>query len=198
MSNPDLRTSGEIRPLNDLTEKAMDARPELKALQARVSAGQSGVSLAKSGWYPQVYLTGDVYYDNPNQRLLPAQDIFYGTWDIGIALSIPAGIWRMAEHKSNEAEAQLSETEGMLGQMKDGITLELAQDYLNVSQSKRRIAVAQQGVDQAEENYRVTNDKFKAGLVPNTDVIDAQLAELQAKTNYTQTQVDYVIAQALA
>jgi outer membrane protein TolC len=181
---------------DDLIKKATENRSEVKAMESRVSAGQSGVTLAKSGWYPQIYLTGDYYYDRPNQRLVPTQDKFYDTWDVGVALSMPLWNWRTAEFRTTEAETQVAALQDALGQLKDGISLEVAQNYLNFAQAKQRISVAEQTVKQAEENNRVTNDEYKQGLVPNTDVIDAETALLQSKMNYTQTLVDYELAQA--
>ena len=58
------------------------------------------------------------------------------------------------------------------------------------------MTVAGQNVTQAEENYRVTNDKFKNGLALNSDLLDAEVALLQAKTDYIQSIVDYELAQA--
>ena len=80
--------------------------------------------------------------------------------------------------------------------LKDGIALEVTQNYLNQQQSVERIAVARQGVQQAEENYRITDEKFKKGLSLNSDLLDAEVALLQARINVTQSLVDYELAEA--
>jgi outer membrane protein TolC len=80
--------------------------------------------------------------------------------------------------------------------MQDGITLEITQNFLNLNQAKERTAVAKQGVKQAEENHRVTNNRFKEGLAQNSDLLDAEVALLQARTNYTQAVVDFELAEA--
>ncbi len=80
--------------------------------------------------------------------------------------------------------------------IKDGVTLEVTQNYLNLKKSEERMTVSEQNVGQAEENYRVTDDKFKNGLALNSDLLDAEVALLQAKTNYIQSIVDYELAQA--
>jgi outer membrane protein TolC len=78
----------------------------------------------------------------------------------------------------------------------DGVTLEVTQSYLGVNQSKERTKVAEQGVKQAEENYRVTDDKFKKGLTPNSELLDAEVALLQSRLNLTQSLVDYELSMA--
>jgi outer membrane protein TolC len=104
--------------------------------------------------------------------------------------------WGTTVHQTDEAKAQLSQAEDGLAQLKDGVTLDVTRNYLNLLRAKERIAVAGQGVTQAEENYRVTNAKFKQGLSLNTDLLDAEVALLQSKTNYTQSLVDYELAEA--
>jgi len=74
--------------------------------------------------------------------------------------------------------------------------LEVTQSFLNLHQAKERTLVADQGVKQAEENYRVTNKRFREGLVQTSDLLDAEVALLQARTNYTQARVDFELADA--
>ena len=54
--------------------------------------------------------------------------------------------------------------------LKDGITLEVTQNYLNLLKAKERVLASNQSVHQAEENYRVTNETFKNGLALNSDL----------------------------
>jgi outer membrane protein TolC len=186
----------EFADLALLLQKALENRPEVKAMEYRVKANEAGVTLARSGQLPQVFLTGNYAYARPNPRLLPAQDRFKSTWDVGISVSLDVWNWRTTVHQTNQARAQLSQAQDALGQLKDGMRLEVTQNYLNLLEAKERIAVAEQGIRQAEENHRVTDEKFKAGVALNSDLLDAEIALLQAKTNYTQTLVDYELAQA--
>ncbi len=182
--------------INKLTELAIQSRPELKGMQFRVQASEAAVTLAKSGWYPQVYLTGNYYYARPNQRIFPTLDQFRDTWDLGISLSWDVWNWGTTVHQTDQAQALLSQTQDALGQLRDAVALEVTQNYLNAGQAKERIGVSEQAVHQAEENYRVTNEKFKLGLVLNSDMLDAEASLLQAKWNHIQALVDYELATA--
>jgi outer membrane protein len=51
-------------------------------------------------------------------------------------------------------------------------------------------------VQQASENYRMTAEKFKSGLMTSTELIDAQVSLLQAKLQLTQALVDHELAEA--
>lgn len=185
-----------FEPLPDLIRTAQSRRPELHSMQFRVQAGDAAVSIAQSGWWPQVYLVGNYISARPNQRVFPAQDIFKDTWDVGVAVSLDLWNWGATLRQTDQAKAQLEQVRDGLGQLQDAITLEVTRDYLNLRRGEERILVAEQGVKQAEENYRVTSAKFKQGLALNSDLLDAEVALLQAKMNYTQAVADYELAES--
>jgi len=182
--------------LQEIVRRAIDNRPEMKSMRLRTEASEAGVSLAKSGWFPQIYLSGNYYYARPNQRIVPTQDVFKETWDLNVSASFDLWNWGTTVHQTQQAKAQLEQARDALGQLKDAITLEVTQSYLNVEQARERIGVSAQAVRQAEENYRITKEKFKLGLVLNSDMLDAEVALLQAKTNHTQALVDQAVALA--
>ncbi len=186
----------EIDELSKLVEEAVQRRPELKAADSRIKASEAGVTMAKSSWYPQVSLVANYYYSKPNQRIMPTKNEFIDTWDAGINLSFNIWDWLTTSRQTEQAESQLAQAVDGLGMMKDGITLEVTQNYLNLSQAKRKIEIARLTVDQATENMRVTSDKFKNGMALSSDIIDAETALISAKTIYTNSIVDYELAKA--
>lgn len=186
----------EFPELDRLLATAFTERPDVQSMQWRVKAAESGITAARSGWMPQLYLVGNYYYSRPNPRIFPAQDIFKDSWDIGVNLQFD--IWNnlTTVHQTDEAKAQYAQTEDSYAMLKDGITLEVTQSYLNFSQAKKRIDLAQLSVDQADENLRVTREKFKAELTTNSELLDAEVAVLQAKVQFVQSLADYELAEA--
>lgn len=182
--------------LQSLIRQAQERRAEIKSMQYRVQAGDAAVSLAQSGWWPQLYLVGNYVTARPNQRIFPSQDVFKDTWDVGVSVSLDLWNWGSTVRQTDQARAQLEQLKDGFGQLQDAVALEVTRDYLNLSRARERISVAEQGVRQAEENYRVTSGKFKQGLALNSDLLDAEVALLQAKTNYTQAFADYETAEA--
>lgn len=182
--------------LGKLIDAAVEKRPEMKSADYRIKASEAGVTMAKSSWYPQISLFGNYYSSRPNQRIFPLKDKFKDTWDAGVNLSLNIWDWLTTEHQTEQAEAQLSQSVDALGIIKDNITLEVTQNYLNVNQSKRKIDISELSVKQAEENMRMTADKFKNGLSLSSEVIDAETALSTSKMNYTNSRVDYELAKA--
>ncbi len=198
-----LTLTSEINPeivdyadLNKLLELAYRNRPELQAMELRKEASQKAISIARSGWYPQILLGANYYYNRPNQRLMPLQDKFYGTWDFGITLSYDIWNWMSTKYQTQQAEASYYQSDLGYQQVKDGITLEVSQNYFAYLKAKEKIKVAKENVQQAEENYRVTNEKFKNGLVASSELLDAEVALLNAKISYNNSLLEFEIAKA--
>jgi outer membrane protein len=181
-------------PADQLIKTAFEKRPEILGMNARIKASEAGLTSARGGWWPQVYLVGDYNYLRPNQRYFPVLDEFKDSWDVSIAVSFDLWNWNQTGHQTTQAQAQLAQAQEGLSMTKDGITLEVTQSYLNIQKAKERKAVSEQGVAQAEENYRTMDGKYKQGLVANSELLDAEVALLQAKLNLTQSLVDYELA----
>ncbi len=190
------KRSKDVSDLSSLLDKAYSVRPELKSMDYRVKASESGITAAKSDWWPQLYLTGNYYYSRPNQRILPTQDKFNATWDISVSMSFNLWNWGATSDRTDAAEAQFEQAKDGYKVLKDRVTLEVTANYLNINKSEEKMTVSEQSVKQAEENYKVTDEKFKNGLALNSDLLDAEVALLQAKTNYIQSVVDYELALA--
>lgn len=172
--------------ISSLLQSALENRSELQSLKMKEQAADAAVAAAWGAYLPQIILVGDYYYQNPNQRIQPPTNAFKGTWDAGIQFSLPLWNWGQTESKVNEARAEREQTQWAEKQAADAVYLDVTQSYLNFKQAKDKIAVAQTAVNDAEESYRISDQKFKVGLVTNTDLMDAEIALLQAKLNYTQ------------
>ncbi len=193
---PAAKTEGELEDASGLLEKALVRRPEPRAMNLRVKAGEAGVTLARSGWYPQIFLAGNYYDLRPNPRLLPAKDKFYSTWDVSLNISMDLWNWGATARQAEQAKARLAQAQDALGMVKDAVALELRQCRLELSGARAKTGVAREAVTQAEENLRVTRERFREGVALNTDVLDAEVLTLQARTNLTQSLVDAELAGA--
>ncbi len=177
-------------------QKALAKRSEMKAMDFNLQAAGAAVKIARAAYFPQLYLAANYYYSNPNQRIMPIQAKFNDTWDISLGLSLNLWNWRATAHQVVQANAQLSKVQAVESQLKDMITLEVQQNYYDLLLTREKIDLSEQNVKQAEENYRITNERFKAGLTPNSELLDAEVALLQAKVSRTEAFIDYELARA--
>jgi outer membrane protein len=199
----DIALGSAIRPadrtwdsVDQLVLHALQNRPEVVGMNARVRASEAGLTAAHGGWWPQIYLVGNYNYLNPNSRYFPISDTFKDTWDVSVSMTFDVWNWLQTDHQSTQAQAQLAQAREGLSMLRDGITLEVTQSFLAIQKAKEREAVSRRGVAQAQENYRIMNTKYAQGLVANSELLDAEVALLQARLNLAQSSVDYELAMA--
>ncbi len=181
---------------SDPVDGAPGQRADLKAADLRIKASEWNVKAARSGYYPQVFLAGNVYYLRPNPRYLPALDEFKGTWDLGLSVSFDLWDWGRTKSRTEGARARLAQARSARELLEDRAILEVTQSRLGVSTASDKIRVAGLAVGQAEENVRVVRERFRQGVALSADVLDAETALLRARVNRAQAEIDLVLAQA--
>jgi outer membrane protein TolC len=88
---------------------------------------------------------------------------------------------------TGQARSQFHQSEFLFLQMKDNVR----PSPLGVERALKHIDVAREAIEQAEENSRSTNEKYRNGLATSSDLLDASGAVLQARTNYTGALVEH-------
>jgi outer membrane protein len=73
------------------------------------------------------------------------------------------------------------------------VAYEIKSHLLNISVARKRISVAQYGLDQAKEAYRVAMARYEAQVGTHTELLDAQAKLSMAEAAFTQAQADYLI-----
>lgn len=184
----------EIKNMDYYIKEALLNRNDLKSLDKKIKMAESGINVANSNWFPQVYFNANYTYANPNQRIMPAQDKFVDTWDVGVTLSFDIWNWGANSHKVEQAESQYKEIKSSFDSYKDLIVLEVNQIFLNIKQIKESLVFQEKAVEQAEENYRIAKEKFGKGYLSSSELLDAETALLQTKNNYINTAMDYRIS----
>ena len=177
-----------------LVSSALEKRPEILGMKERVHAGEAGLSSARGAWWPQLALIGNYNYLRPNTRYFPVTDQFKNTWDVSLSLSFDIWNWNQTGYQTAQAHSQLAQAQEGLSSIRDGIMLEVTQSYLMIQKARERKTVSEQGVAQAEENHRITKEKYTQGVVANSELLDAEVALLQARLNLTQSLVEYELA----
>lgn len=179
--------------LESLTQQAMEKRPEIKSLQNRIEIAKKSVSLVRSQRFPQISALYSWSYKRPNREY---EKEFYDSWTVGLNAQLNIFDWGGIHYQIKQAELQKRQAEEGMSQLKDFISLEVTQVYLNLQEAEERIKAAHINVKQAEENYRVTQNKFSEGLVNNTEMLDANAALTRARVAKTSALSDYLTSLA--
>lgn len=179
------------KTLEECINVALSNRPDLAQATASVDIAKTDIKVAQSGNKLTVAATASEKW---NDKEFPGTD--HNNWAIGINASynlFDAGVTRS---KVKGAEAGLDKATEQLRQAKDAVQLEVRQAYLNMNEAEKRIETSNVAVTKAEEDYKIAQVRYTAGVGTNLDVIDSQVALTSAKTDYVQALYDYNTSRA--
>jgi len=182
--------------LDQCMEKAGQNRPEIKEVSLNAMFAEKAIGLSKSSYYPSVTLIGN-YQRETDDILLdssPGEDP--DNWTIRLKGEWTFWEWRKKRHDVAAARAKLAKANYILREIKDNIQLEVKEAYLSLREAEKNIQVAKKAVVQAEENFRMNEERYKQQVATSTDVLDALTLLTQARTNYFNALSEHNIAWA--
>lgn len=172
--------------MDDCLAYAAEHRPELMQAQYTVDAAKGALMVARSGHMPQVAASASQSWSDTNW---PGDE--KGNWGVGVNVSMNVFDTGVTLSKIHGAEADLKKAEETYRNTVDSVNLDVRSNYLGLREAEKRISTTKLAVEQADEDYRIAQLRYMSGVGTNTDVLDAQVALTQAKTNYTQALYDY-------
>lgn len=178
----------------DAVEEALRQRPEIKAAQLTVEQAKEAVKIAKAGFYPTVSLAGSYSTSSEEPSLLG--DLRGHSWSAQAVASFTLFEWGKTAYKVAESKVKVNQAEDAKTQLVEQIVLEVKQNYLNMLNAEKNIGVAQKSLEQAEENLRINEERYKYQVATQTEVLDAVALLAQARQNYYLALSAYHIAKA--
>lgn len=177
-------------PLTDsleaLVAAARESRRERDVLERRIDAADEQQAAASAGRLPTVSLAGGVDYARPNPRIFPRTDRWEESWDVGVNVSW--SLWdggrtaaevARAGSLADAARRRLADFDAVLG-------VEVRQRALEIDSGRAVVAAAEDAVRAAAEAQRVVTERYRAGVISQTEVLDAEVALLQAELDRTR------------
>jgi len=171
-------------------------RPERHALEERVAAAESRVRAADAGRKPTVAVAGGVDYARPNPRIFPRLGEWRESWDASVNVSWSLFDGGRTKADMAEASAGVRAVQARLAEFDSLVALEIRQRLSELESSRAALEAADVAVEAATEARRVVGERFAAGVATSTDVIDAQVAILQAQLDRTQAIASAHLAEA--
>jgi outer membrane protein len=182
--------------LEQCMEKAEQNRPEIKAVSLNVASAEKNVALTKSSYYPSVMLIGNYQRETDDFLLDFGSGGDPDHWTITLQGEWTFWEWGKKRHDVAAAKANLTKVHYLLKEIKDNIQLEVKEAYLSLREAEKNIQVAKKAVMQAEENFRMNEERYKQQVATSTDVLDALTLLTQARTNYFNALSEHNVAWA--
>jgi outer membrane protein TolC len=179
-----------------LETEALASRPEITALKVRTDGVNARLDAIASTRKPMVNFLSGYDVANPNPRIFPRQDKWQPSFDISFNVSWQ--FWDSGRAKADRVEALANQL--VLQERQKEVTSQIQADVrrqlVELATSRAALAPARLALSAAQETRRVVNDRFEAGVATTLDVLDAQLAEMQADLDRARVLADVRLNEA--
>ncbi|MCX7074809.1 MAG: TolC family protein [Methylococcales bacterium] len=173
--------------LENLNQSALNQRPELVVLNEQIESLHEQTKAMKAGLMPQVALNGGYQYQQNRYQA------YEGLWQANVGVD-----WKLYDgstnHKGEAFEKQALALKEQHEELSGQILLQIRQAWLDSQETQQRLQVAKQTIVQADENLKVTTDRYQQGLATHTEVIQAEDLRTITHNNLNNANYDFALA----
>lgn len=164
-------------------------REELKSLELAENIYRQKVNVVRADFLPSIGLTANYMVTNPS-LFNGFETKFRGTWGVGVVIKIPVFHWGEGIYKVKAAKAEANIARYQLDDTREKVELQVTQSTYKVNEATKKLTMAEKNMEKAEENLRYANLGFKEGVIPTSNVLEAQTAWLSAQSGKIDAQID--------
>jgi TolC family type I secretion outer membrane protein len=174
--------------LNHWVNLALSRRPDLKQRQLEQAVARKAVSRSKAGHWPRLALQGS--YELNSEDFSDSHD----NYTVGALLQLDLYSGQRTSSMVAAARANLAGTKATYEGSVLQVGVETKSAYFQAQSAWKSIAVARAAVEQADEGLRIVANRYSGGLLTIVDLLDAQVALQQARTQVFKALHDYKVA----
>ena len=181
-------------PLEECTAYARRNRPDVLIADYQVAIAEAGVQQAKAGYMPKVSAQASKSWAGDSPFGSEETDLRYqnnNNWTAGVVVSWDIWDNNVTQSKVNQSKAAVAKAEAAAENTRQSGDLEVRTAYLNLKAAEKSINTTQVAVDKAQEDYKIAQVRYAAGVGTNLDVMDAEEKLAQAQTNYYTALYNY-------
>ena len=179
--------------VTDCTAYAMENRPDAAAADYEVKQAESNKRAAKAGYRPQVNATASGSRTG-NEPF--GNQIYDNAWTAGISANWNIFDGGLTQAQVEESDAALKRAKENAEATREQVQLDVRSAYLSLLAAEKNIATTKIAIASAEEDFRISQVRYAAGVGTNLDVMDASDKLTQAKMNYYSALYEYNTAKA--
>jgi outer membrane protein TolC len=173
---------------DSLIKEALDQRAELKVLDSQATAYGELARTERARVLPQLAMVGA--YNYLENQFLDTQNV--ASVGIGVQWAVFDG--GQARKRASALDRSKRATEQQRADLKSMIELQTRQTWLDVDETRERVRVTADAVDQADENLRIARERYGAGLGTQTQLLEAENLRVQALRNRDNAVLDAGLA----
>lgn len=158
--------------------EALENRKDLEAIHFLEKASESGIKVARSGYFPTIGLVAGYVALDLHNFVTVANALDFG---VGINYNLSSVFKNGKEVKA--AKSRAMETQKQAAILTDNIKAQIVSANEEYQLSLKQEKVYDESVIQANENYRIVKDKFDNGLSDTNDLLEADVQQLGSQIN---------------
>lgn len=184
-----------LETYEDYVTEASANAPGQKQLRKQTELAQNDVRLTRSALLPSVSLYASNTLARPLSRTL--EDMYNNNWNVGMAVSVPLSAFYKNNHKLKESKLAVNLRRNAEERNMQTIRMNVRTAYLRHQEALRQVEALKLSARQAEENYRIMQNRYLSQLVILTDLLDANSVRLNVELQLTtaRTRVIYTYYQ---
>lgn len=179
----------KAKSLEEYEQQALKERKEISSLAIHKKIAEIGVKSIKADYYPGLALTGGYIAANVPGFLTITNAVNVG---VGVKYSL-SSIWK-TKTKLAEAGARVQQVAANELMLSDQIRLQVNESYQAYLLCQKRIQVYQKALAQSTENFRIIKNKYDNTLATATDLLEAEVTQLQSRLMVVGATVDAIVA----
>jgi len=174
--------------LNTLLQTANMQRKELQELTMQSTALQNQAASVRAGHLPQIGVSAG--YSKLENRYL-AED---KAWWVGVVMKWELFDGGLIRNQASQLAVNAQAVREAELDVREKIALQVRQSWLSQQEANARMQLVSKAVEQADETLLLARERYRSGLAPNSDVLDAETRRLQAYSNRDNALYDRAFA----
>ncbi|HNZ65713.1 MAG TPA: TolC family protein, partial [Smithella sp.] len=172
---------------------ARQSRPELKISSLKAEQAGKLVRISQSEYFPAVSVIGNYgrFGDHASVHGSDYKDA--ESWYVMAVANWNFWEWGRTKFRVDAGRARENQAIAASKELNDQVVLEIKNAYLILLEAENQISVSQKLIEQAEENFRIAEERYKERVATATEVLDAQTLLTRAKSEYANALGDYNI-----
>lgn len=176
--------------LNALGGRALVARPDYMAAKNDLSAAESGVTDARSGYFPTV--SASAGYGMSNNDFSRITDNKNLSWGVSIRWNVFDAF--RTNQSLQTAIASRKTAEASLLQAERDIAVQVKKALLDVEAARKQVQVSQKGLVSATEDRKIAEERYNLGAGTLLDLLTANAGLVNAQANSINASYNHIVA----
>lgn len=183
-------TVEKYKNFNELVKRALSIRPDYLAAKENYDASESGVTAARSGYFPRI--TASAGYNLSSSEFSKLSDNKNLSWGINLNWNIFDAF--QTNQALQTAIVSKKNSEATVKQSERDISVEVKRALLNLEAARKQVEVSQKGVISASQDRKIAEERYNLGAGTLLDLLTASVGYVTAEVNNISASYFYITA----